>query len=122
MTSTRNDHAVGDRALRVTSARDGREHLVTQEAMTPGSAGRYPALCGRQVWAAALTCPVGPPCRDCFAVGTAYAAGRRRHRQRQTGVWAWLKRLRRRARTAESASSPDAVRGSTGVREARHGD
>jgi len=123
MTITRNEHAEGDHAVRVTSVGDGREHLVAQEAITPGSAGQYPALCGRQVWAAALACPAGLPCRACFAVGTAYVAGsRRRRRQHQTGVWAWLNRLRRRTRAAESASSLNAARCSLGVREARHGD
>ncbi|MGQ0776930.1 MAG: hypothetical protein ACT4NY_21350 [Pseudonocardiales bacterium] len=105
----------------MTSARDGREHLVAQEAMTPGSAGRYAALGGHRAWAAALACPAGPPCRACFAVGAAYAAGaqRRRRRQRQTGMRAWLNRLRRHARVVESA---DAARGGTEVRETRHGD
>ncbi|MGQ0779398.1 MAG: hypothetical protein ACT4NY_34115 [Pseudonocardiales bacterium] len=122
MTITRNEHTAGDHAVRVTSARDGREHLVAQKAMTPGSAGQYPALCGLRVWAAALACPAGLPCRACFAVGAAYPADACRRRQRQTGVRAWLNRLRRRARAAESASLPDTARDGTGVREARHED
>lgn len=122
MTITPNEHAAGDHAVRVTSVRDGREHLVAQEAMTPGSAGQYPALCGRRVWAAALACPAGRPCPACFAVGTAYAAGARRRRQHRTELWAWLNRLRRRVRVVESAPLPDAARGGTGVREDRHGD
>lgn len=49
-------------AVPVTSTRDGFEHLVADTEMAPGSAGRYVALCGRSVWAAALVCPPGPRC------------------------------------------------------------
>lgn len=54
--------------LGVTCGRDGYEHLVADEAMTPGCAGRYPAICGHRVWAAVLACPSGPPCPACVAV------------------------------------------------------
>jgi len=83
--------------FRVTSVRDGREHLVRDEGMTPGRAGRFPALCGRTVWAAMLTCPAGPPCPACFARRIpATAKQRQRHRKPRRGVWAWLNPLRRR--------------------------
>ena len=84
--------------LRVTSVRDGREHLVADHLMTVGSAGRYPALCGHRVWAAILACPSGPPCEDCLTVRHSHmsvATGRRRHRRsHQRRLWtrlvAWL--------------------------------
>lgn len=84
-------------AVPVTSDRDGFEHLVAESAMTPGSAGRYVACCGRVVWAAALACPPGPRCPACVAVRNADAAraGRRRRQQ-----WAWLTLVRRRQRAA----------------------
>lgn len=51
----------------VVSAGDGVEHLVAESAMTPGSAGRYVACCGRVVWAASLSvlrvCGVRPVSR-----------------------------------------------------------
>ncbi|MGH3924080.1 MAG: hypothetical protein ACRDTT_14635 [Pseudonocardiaceae bacterium] len=118
----RKAHAPGDQALRVTSVRDGREHLVAQEAMTPGSSGRYPALCGHQVWAAALACPAGLPCPACSTVGTPYPAReRRRHRRRRTGSWTWLARLRRRSRATKAPSVRATEWGNTEVREVRHG-
>lgn len=77
--------------LRVTSTRDGREHLVAEEAMTPGSTGRYVAMCGHGVWAAVLTCPPGPPCSDCIVAANRDAeAVRRRHRTDRPGMWARL--------------------------------
>jgi hypothetical protein len=86
-------HAV---ALPVTSARDGLEHLVLDEAMTPANAGHCVALCGRALWAAALACPPGPQCRACNAVRDADAdSARSCHRQRPHGLWAWLCLVRR---------------------------
>ncbi|MGQ0778504.1 MAG: hypothetical protein ACT4NY_29525 [Pseudonocardiales bacterium] len=92
----------GDRravALSVTCGRDGREHLVAEEAMTIGSAGRYPALCGHAVWAVALACPAGPPCRACAAIRNPDTPSARRYRRKhRPGVWArlaaWLNRVR----------------------------
>ncbi|MFN2494442.1 MAG: hypothetical protein ABR608_00825 [Pseudonocardiaceae bacterium] len=95
--------------LRVTCARDGREHLVADEAMTAGSAGRYRALCGDGVWAAVLACPAGPPCPTCMATRRMGMADERGNRRRVV-VWIrWLVRLRRRCRSARSrpARSPD---------------
>ncbi|HKR49589.1 MAG TPA: hypothetical protein VJT72_08405 [Pseudonocardiaceae bacterium] len=75
----------------VTSVRDGFEHLVDDAAMTAENAGRYVALCGHAVQAAALVCPPGPPCQTCAAVRNAVAAGGRRHRRTdQHGMWARL--------------------------------
>ncbi|MGH4020643.1 MAG: hypothetical protein ACRDT0_15720, partial [Pseudonocardiaceae bacterium] len=74
------------RALPVTCVRNGREHLVSWDAMEVGRSGRYVALCGCDVMAAALASPPGPPCSRCIAVrsdraGRSHSAGRRaRHR------------------------------------------
>ena len=93
--------------LRVTSVRDGREHLVAEDVMTPGSAGRYPALCGHAVWAAVLTCPAGPPCRACLTLRTPRrTSGRRRHRKPRPGVWARLNPFRRRAHHSGTTTLP----------------
>lgn len=97
-------------ALPVTSVRDSLEHLVADEAMTPGNAGHYIALCGRDVSAAALACPAGPPCPACVTARTSDAANqRRRHRQDRPGIWAWLNpaRLRRHRRLAGPVPFPD---------------
>ncbi|MGH3937587.1 MAG: hypothetical protein ACRDTG_02985 [Pseudonocardiaceae bacterium] len=85
--------------LRVTCGRDGYEHLVADEAIAPGCAGRYPAICGHRVWAAVLACPAGPPCPRCVVARRASTADEQRGRQR--GVWVrLLTRLRGRRRTA----------------------
>lgn len=94
----------------VTSVGDGRRAWRT-DGMTPGSAGRYVALCGHAVWAAALVCPPGPRCRACVAARTPEPASARRHRREQRpGVWAWLKPVWRLCRRAASATegAPDA--------------
>lgn len=100
-------------AVPVTSTRDGFEHLVADgDGMTPGSAGRYVALCGRAVWAAALVCPPGPRCRACVAVCTPEPASVRRHRREQRSrlLWAWLNPVWRLCRRAAWATegAPDA--------------
>ncbi|MGH3764168.1 MAG: hypothetical protein ACRDTX_03315 [Pseudonocardiaceae bacterium] len=80
----------------VTSSQDSLEHLVREEAITPGSAGCYVAVCGGSVRAAALACPPGPRCPACTAVHNADAGSApRRHRQRLAGLWAWLNLVRR---------------------------
>lgn len=86
-------------ALSVTCGRDGREHWVTEEAMTAGGAGRYPALYGHAVWTVALACPAGPPCLACAAIRNPGTASARRYRRRhRPGVWArltsWLNQTR----------------------------
>ncbi|MGH3841646.1 MAG: hypothetical protein ACRDS0_09425 [Pseudonocardiaceae bacterium] len=87
-------------AVSVTSARDGVEHLVTDGAIAPGNAGRYAALCGHNVWAAALACPPGRPCPACIAVRE---ADRPRHRRpNRRGWWARLVSLLRRPCPARS--------------------
>lgn len=89
----------------VTSVRDGLEHLVADEAMTPGSAGRYVASCGDVVWAAALACPPGPRCPACVAARTPDpASGRRRHCQHRPGVGAWWNLILRRRHGAAGAT------------------
>ncbi|MGH3916810.1 MAG: hypothetical protein ACRDTC_25885 [Pseudonocardiaceae bacterium] len=86
-------------ALSVTCGRDGREHLVAEEAMTAGGAGRYPALCGHAVWAVALACPAGPPCLACAVIRNPGTANARRYRRmHRPGVGerltSWLNRIR----------------------------
>lgn len=102
--------------LRVTCARDGREHLVAEELMTPGSAGRYVALCGHRLLAAVLACPPGPSCPTCIAVHKAATGGRRSRRTDRPGVWACLNaRLRGRRRghsRPRHASAADPLRSS----------
>lgn len=97
-------------AVPVTSACDCFEHLVREEAMTPGSAGCYVTVCGRSVRAAALVCPPGPRCPACTSVRNVNAGSGQPHRQRQTGLWAWLKLVRRgRHRAAGTTDgAPDA--------------
>lgn len=103
-------------ALPVTSARDGLEHLVADESMTPENAGRYVALCGRTVWAAALACPAGKPCSACIAVRRlAVVDGRRRERTDRHGMWARLTtRLRRQPRARHAVSSRASPSAGTG--------
>lgn len=83
-------------AFPLTSARDGHEHLVGEDAMAAGKAGHFTTLCGRAVWSTALACPPGPRCRDCVAIRNADATGRLRHRRAsQRRMWtlkAWLHR------------------------------
>lgn len=94
---------VGDsrRALLVpvTSSRDGFEHLVVEETMRPRHGGRWIALCGYAVWAAALACPPGRRCPACSAACHADAADgphQRRLLNRRRGAWArWVGLLRR---------------------------
>ncbi len=86
--------SVGPRALRVTCARDGREHLVSDTEMDAGHTGPRVALCRHEVLPAVLVCPPGPPCSDCIAVRTEHtddrhAAGRR-GQHRRAGVLARL--------------------------------
>jgi hypothetical protein len=96
--------------LPVTSAHDGLEHLVAEDMMTIGNAGRYTGLCGRRVLAAALACPAGPPCSSCIAVRDTFVFGDRRNRRtHRHGLWtrliSWLNRRRR----ARHAGKPEAV-------------
>lgn len=74
----------------VTCARDGREHIVSEHTMTRENAGRYVAWCGHRVLAAALACPPGRPCPDCFAIDRARAEAERRRRQAEMSIWARL--------------------------------
>jgi hypothetical protein len=87
--------------LSVTSMRDGREHLVPDEAMTAAGMGNYLALCGHRVGAAVLTCPPGPPCLACTAVRRVAIPEQTRHRT--AGLWRWaglIARLRGQRPTA----------------------
>ncbi|MCA1674102.1 MAG: hypothetical protein LC799_18525 [Actinobacteria bacterium] len=74
------------RTTPVTSVADGRCHRVGDGAYTTGLAarrGRYTALCGHRVVAAALVCPPGPDCRECAAAAavTPHPTRRGRHRR-----------------------------------------
>ena len=89
---------VGCRVLPVTCGRDGREHLVADEAMDAGYAGRYVALCGYDLLAVALVFPPGPRCSGCVAVregrtGGRSPAGRRESRHRRTNQSGMLAQL-----------------------------
>lgn len=83
-------------ALPLTSAPDGYEHLIAEDAMTAGKTGCFATLCGQTVWAAALACPPGPGCRACIAVRDTDAADGLRHRRtKQRKRWtpaAWMRR------------------------------
>lgn len=110
VTGARNERPAR-RAVPVTSARDGFEHLVADEAMASGTGGHYPALCGRVVWAAALVCPPGPRCPACVAACTPDPSRQQRlHRQRRPGVWTLLNPIRGRRHRAAGATdgAPDA--------------
>lgn len=96
--------------LPVTSAHDGLEHLVAEDMMIIGSAGRYTGLCGRRVWAAALACPAGPPCPSCITVrDTSVLGGRRNRRRHRRGMWARLTGWLNRRRRARHAGKPEAA-------------
>ena len=77
------------RTTPVTSGADGRCHRVADDAYTTGlvaRSGRYTALCGHRVVAAALVCPPGPDCQGCAAAAAAvavtpHATTRARHRR-----------------------------------------
>lgn len=68
-----------NRTLAVTSIRDGHEHRIAEDAITPGDSGRYLAVCGHPVWATALACPAGPPCPKCVTWAAPGAVGQRPH-------------------------------------------
>jgi len=56
------------RTSTVTSTADGRDHLISEQAMTSGleeGHGDYVAICGRVVVAAPMVVPPGPTCLDC---------------------------------------------------------
>ncbi|MDQ4031021.1 MAG: hypothetical protein M3332_01615 [Actinomycetota bacterium] len=95
----------------VTSAVDGRAHLLSQQAATEGLVaghGEYTALCGRRVLAAALATPPGPTCLDCeTALHRATTTTGTSHRRR--GPLAQLLR-RRFARTRLPVTTPDGYR------------
>jgi len=76
------------RTIPVTSGIDGRCHRVAEDAYTAGltaRSGRYTALCGHRVTAAALVSPPGPDCQGCAAAAmaavTPHPTRRERHRR-----------------------------------------
>jgi hypothetical protein len=59
-----------DAPIPLTSATDGRTHLISTAELDRTIAeqrSRYRTLCGSDVLAAALAAPPGPLCRDCHA-------------------------------------------------------
>jgi hypothetical protein len=102
--------------LPVTSAHDGLEHLVTEDTMTLGTAGRYTGLCGRRVWAAVLACPAGPPCPDCLTVrDTSALDGRGNRHGRWTRLISWFTRHSARTRPHSTRFRPSRRRSLTAV-------
>jgi hypothetical protein len=79
----------------ITCSLDSQAHNVTDEGLITGQrTGRYLALCGHRVSAAALATPLGRPCAACTALSAAQPQGPtvrpgRRSRHRQPG---WLRR------------------------------
>jgi hypothetical protein len=79
----------------ITCSLDSQAHSVTDEGLRAGQrTGRYVALCGHRVSAAALATPLGRPCAACTALSAAQPQGPtvrpgRRSRHRQPG---WLRR------------------------------
>ncbi|MGH3845010.1 MAG: hypothetical protein ACRDS0_26775 [Pseudonocardiaceae bacterium] len=104
-------------AVPVTGALDGFEHLVAEEAMAPGNAGRYATLCGREVWAAALAAPAGLRCPACATIHNGDAVDRPRHSRPTRRAWTRLVGLLRRPCPARSEPShfPDVTLPSSGV-------
>lgn len=76
----------------ITCSVDGLAHEVIDESMAAGRhAGRYQALCGSRVLAAAMVAPIGRPCTRCTAVLVAArqpTGPARRPRHRRPG-WLW---------------------------------
>ncbi|MGH3823000.1 MAG: hypothetical protein ACRDRA_09240 [Pseudonocardiaceae bacterium] len=76
----------------ITCCLDGQAHGVTDECVAAGQhAGRYEALCGYVVSAAALVAPPGPPCVRCTVMSAAWPSSAdpiRGSRHRQPG-WLW---------------------------------
>lgn len=86
----------------MTCSLDGRAHNVTDNSLRAGQrTGRYQALCGHLVSAAALAAPLGRPCTKCLAAilmadqaPTTLTARCWRHRQP-----GWLRRILQPRRT-----------------------
>ena len=95
-------HRSTPRPATVTSTADGRDHLISEQAMTSGLVaghGDYLAICGRVVVAAPMVAPPGPTCLDCeTALHRSTTGGTNSHRRR--GMVARL--LRRFVRPADS--------------------
>lgn len=98
-------HGRTPRPATVTSTADGRDHLISPQAMTSGLVaghGEYLAICGRVVVAAPMVVPPGQTCWDCETAlhrVTVASTGRRR------GVVARLLRWRRRPAHAQSGAA-----------------
>ena len=81
--------------LPITCSLDGQAHDVTDECLRAGQrTGRYQALCGHLVSAAALATPFGRPCAECTTAVVESpqlpptAQRTRRPRHRRPG-WLW---------------------------------
>jgi len=97
-------NSVGD-TTRMTAVGDGLEHEIAGDELNAGRVlGRYRSLCSAVIVPAALTVPVGVPCRVCAveaAPAPELAEQDSRRSRRETA--SWLRGLR--ARTARLATS-----------------
>jgi len=102
------------RPATVTSNVDGRDHLISEQAMTMGlvaARGEYVALCGRPVVAAPLVVPRGPTCLDCETALHRRITGRANsHRRRGLLARLWRRRWPRVGSRFGTAGSHRAVR------------
>ncbi len=93
------------RTTTVTSTADGRDHLISEQAMTCGletGHGDYLAICERVIVAAPMVVPPGPTCLDCeTALHRSTTGATNSHRRR--GMVARL--LRRRVPRRDSRST-----------------
>lgn len=84
------------RPATMTSSTDGRDHLISEQAMAAGlvaSEGEYVAICGRVVMVAPLVVPPGPTCLDCETALHRITTGSSTT-QRRRGLLGQLLRLR----------------------------
>ncbi|MGH3930768.1 MAG: hypothetical protein ACRDTF_12405 [Pseudonocardiaceae bacterium] len=98
-------YGTSSRSTTMTCTVDGRDHLISDQAMAAGLVaghGAYVATCGHRVVAAPLVTPPGSTCFDCETALHRSRAAATSHRRR--GLLArWLRR--RVPRTDSSAST-----------------
>ncbi len=78
--------------ITITCSLDGQAHDVTDDELAAGQhTGRYQAVCGYLVSAAALAAPIGRPCPECTTISITTTIGPdRRPRHSRPG---WLRRI-----------------------------
>lgn len=96
---------------------DGADHVVSQDAIAASThVGRYVAMCGQLVHAAALVTPPGPPCAACRAALDARPARAPAPVGPGPGWWAHLvARLLGRWWAPRRGGRPGQAHGGTGV-------